>query len=216
MRRISIVLSLIFLLFTLACAAPKPVAEQPSPGSQPEKAPPGKAAEPSGTPTPQPQASPEGTYQDPVTGMEFVLVKGGCFRMGDTFGDGSADEQPVHRVCVKDFYLGKYEVTQGQWKEVMGSNPSRFQEGDNYPVESVNWIDAQNFIAKLKQRTGKDFCLATEAEWEYAARSGGKKEQWAGTSSESELEQYAWYLSNSVEGPIPWGRRSPMNWVCTI
>ena len=62
-----------------------------------------------------------GEYRDQATGMEFVLVKGGCFQMGDTFGDGERNEKPVHEVCVKDFYLGKYEVTQGQWKAVMGA-----------------------------------------------------------------------------------------------
>jgi formylglycine-generating enzyme required for sulfatase activity len=76
-------------------------------------------------------------FTDPVTGMEFVFVKGGCFQMGDTFGDGYKDEKPVHEVCVDDFYLGKYEVTQGQWERMMGNNPSRFQ-GKDHPVEQVS------------------------------------------------------------------------------
>ena len=66
------------------------------------------------------------TYTDSVTGMEFVLVKGGCFDMGDIFGDGDGDERPVHEACVDDFYMGKYEVTQGQWEEVMKNNPSKY------------------------------------------------------------------------------------------
>ena len=61
-------------------------------------------------------------FKDPITGMEFIFVKGGCFEMGDTFGGGDQDEKPVHEVCVDDFYLGKYEVTQGQWERVMGKD----------------------------------------------------------------------------------------------
>jgi formylglycine-generating enzyme required for sulfatase activity len=134
---------------------------------------------------------------DPVTGMEFLLVKGGCYQMGDTFGDGGDDEKPVHEVCVKDFYLGKYEVTQGQWKRVMGGNPSNHKESDENPVEMVSWDDALEFIRALNQMSGKSYRLATEAEWEYAARNGGKREKWAGTSNESELRENAWFSGNS-------------------
>ena len=115
------------------------------------------------------------SYTDPVTGMEFVWVQGGCYQTGDTFGDGYDAEKPVHRVCVDSFWLGKYEVTQGQWAKIMGSNPSRFKKGDNYPVEKVSWDDCQAFIRKLNSRSGKNFRLPYEAEWEYAAREGGKK-----------------------------------------
>ncbi|MFV1974915.1 MAG: caspase family protein [Candidatus Scalindua sp.] len=68
---------------------------------------------------------------DSFTGMKFILVEGGCFEMGDTFGDGEDDEKPVHEVCVDVFYIGKYEGTQGQWEEVMGDNPSKFKNGRN-------------------------------------------------------------------------------------
>ena len=72
--------------------------------------------------------------KDPITGMEFVYVDGGCYQMGDTFGVGGSDEIPVHEVCIDDFYIGKYEVTQGQWKAIMEDNPSKFDEcGDNCP-----------------------------------------------------------------------------------
>jgi hypothetical protein len=67
------------------------------------------------------------SFVDPVTGVKFVFVRGGCFEMGDTFGDAYPEEEPVHEVCVDDFYLGKYEVTQGQWEKVMGNNPSNFK-----------------------------------------------------------------------------------------
>jgi formylglycine-generating enzyme required for sulfatase activity len=67
-------------------------------------------------------------WKDPITGMEFVFVKGGCYEMGDIFGDGLSSEKPVHEVCLEDFYLGKYEVTQGQWEEVMGYNGLGFSD----------------------------------------------------------------------------------------
>ncbi|HID70356.1 MAG TPA: hypothetical protein EYP35_07850, partial [Desulfobacterales bacterium] len=116
-------------------------------------------------------------FTDPTTGMKFVWVKGGCYKMGDTFGEGGSDEKPVHEdeVCVDGYYMGRYEVTQGEYKEIMGSNPSYFTNGSSYPVEKVSWDDARSFIAKLNSRSGKRYRLPTEAEWEYAARERGKR-----------------------------------------
>jgi sulfatase modifying factor 1 len=148
-------------------------------------------------------------WHDSLTGMEFIFVKGGCFEMGDAFGDGYDIERPVHTVCVDGFWVGKYEVTQEQWEKVMGNNPSLFQNGGHYPVENVKWEDAQEFIRQLNQMTGKRYRLPTEAEWEYAARSGGKKEKWAGTSRESELGEYAWYLINADRRTHPVGQKRP-------
>ena len=147
---------------------------------------------------------------DPLKPMEMVLVKGGCYQMGDTFGDGAEDEQPVHEVCIKDFYIGKYLVTQMQWTGPMGINPSIESTcGMTCPVENVSWNDVQAFIAKLNQRTGKPYRLPTEAEWEYAARSGGQNEKWAGTSNEKELGEYAWFYPNSGFQSHPVGLKKP-------
>ncbi|MDP2279759.1 MAG: SUMF1/EgtB/PvdO family nonheme iron enzyme, partial [Nitrospirota bacterium] len=159
-----------------------------------------------------------GKIIDPATGMEIVFVKGGCFQMGDTFGDGESDEKPVHEVCVDDYYIGKYEVTQGQWKAIMGNNPSHFKDcGDNCPVEQVSWNDVQEFIQKLNEKNnppsppftkgGKGgFRLPTEAEWEYAARSGGKSERYSGGN---DIDSVAWYNKNSGGKTHPVGTKQP-------
>ncbi len=140
--------------------------------------------------------------------IEMVFVKGGCFQMGDTFGDGYGDEKPIHEVCVGDFYIGKFPVTQKQWQKVMGNKPSYFK-GDELPVEQVSWDDVQEFITKLNRQTGKAYRLPTEAEWEYAARSGGKAEKWAGANIESELSDYAWGYENSGRKTHPVGQKKP-------
>jgi len=149
------------------------------------------------------------TYTDPVKGMELVFVKGGCYQMGDTFGEGGSDEKPVHEVCVSDFYIGKYEVTQGEWEKVMGSNPSKFKKGPRYPVEMVSWRDVQEFMRKLNLQGGRKYRLPTEAEWEYAARSGGKKERFAGTSDILQFGTVAWYSGNSGGSTHPVGEKAP-------
>ena len=129
---------------------------------------------------PQGVTNEQSSFTDPTTGMEMVWVPGGCFQMGSNSGD--SDEKPIHKVRVDGFWIGKYEVTQGQWQKVMGNNPSRFKKGNNYPVENVSWNDCQEFIKKLNRRSDKSFRLPTEAEWEYAARSGGKIEEYAGSN----------------------------------
>jgi len=150
------------------------------------------------------------TPNAPIKPMEMVLIKGGCYKMGDTFGDGADNEKPVHEVCVKDFYLGRYPVTQIQWAGRMGLNPSKESEcGITCPVENVSWNDVQEFISKMSQRDGVTYRLPTEAEWEYAARSGGKSEKWAGTSDERELGDYAWNYNNSQYRSHPVGEKKP-------
>ena len=146
----------------------------------------------------------------PLKAIEMVLVKGGCYQMGDTFGRGVEDERPVHEVCVKDFFLGKHPVTQMEWTGQMGRNPSSHANcGINCPVENVSWNDIQEFLRKLNLRTKKQYRLPTEAEWEYAARSGGKSEEWAGTSNVEELGDYAWFFENSGFESHPVGQKKP-------
>ncbi|QTA82444.1 Sulfatase-modifying factor enzyme domain-containing protein [Desulfonema limicola] len=152
------------------------------------------------------ESKPEKLWQDPVTGMEFVYVPGGIFIMGDVFGDGEDREKPVHEVRLSSFYIGKYQVTQGQWQKVMGNNPSNFKKGDNYPVETVSWDDVQEFIKKLSGlNQGKcKFSLPTEAQWEYACRSGGKREKYPGGDN---IDDFAWYDSNSGGSTHPVGQK---------
>jgi len=111
----------------------------------------------------------------PPEGIEpdMVAIKGGCFLMGSPESEqGRFDNEHPHTVCVGDFHIAQTEVTQAQWEAVMGDNPSSFKKGGNYPVEKVSWLDVQKFIDKLNERTGRQYRLPTEAEWEYAARAG--------------------------------------------
>ena len=117
--------------------------------------------------------------------------------MGDMFGDGFDNEQPVHEVCVDDFYLGKYLVTQKEWHTIMQHNPAFFKQGDRHPVEMVSWHDVQTFIEILNQQSDATYRLPSEAEWEYAARSGGKQEKWAGTTDENAAPEFGWFDKNS-------------------
>ena len=142
------------------------------------------------------------TFMESVNGIgiEMVIVKGGTFSMGsDDFG-------PIHSVTLSVLNIGKTEVTQAQWKAVMGNNPSYFK-GDNLPVESVSWEDVQVFIGKLNA-SGKIYRLPTEAEWEYAAQ-GGVGQEYAGTNTESSLGSYAWYSANSGSKTQPAGTKEP-------
>lgn len=114
---------------------------------------------------------------EPLTTMEFVSIAGGCYRMGDAFGDGKEDEKPVHKVCVDAFQMGKYEVTNAQYRTFRPGYGSGMYEGNslndhNQPVVNVSWYDAAEFAQWLSGKTGQSFRLPTEAEWEYAARAG--------------------------------------------
>lgn len=142
--------------------------------------------------------------------IRTASVKGGCFRMGDQSGDGGYDEKPVHEVCVDDFSLGVFEVTEAEWKEVMGNElPLRFTRGPAYPACGISWNDARDFIKRLNALSGMNFRLPTEAEWEYAARSGGKQQKYAGTSDEKVLADYSCGKLSCAETLLPVGRKQP-------
>jgi eukaryotic-like serine/threonine-protein kinase len=138
-------------------------------------------------PTPATPKPPVGEKPAPPNGgqrtapqIEMVRIPGGSFLMGSPANEaGRFDaEGPQHRVTVPSFSIGKFEVTQAQWRAVMGTNPSFFQgrfykgKSDDLPVETVSWNEAKEFCRRLSQMTGKAYRLPTEAEWEYAARAG--------------------------------------------
>ena len=147
-------------------------------------------------------------------GIELVLIPSSSFRMG---GDKKLEqaedhETPRHLVKIsKAFFMGKYEVTQAQWSEMMNNNPSEFKD-DIRPVERVSWNDVQAFIQKLntKEETNK-YRLPTEAEWEYASRAGSES-SYGFASNANILSQYAWYRKNSADETHPVGQLKPNAW----
>ncbi|MGD9778965.1 formylglycine-generating enzyme family protein [Methanomethylovorans sp.] len=142
-------------------------------------------------------------------GMEFVLIPAGELRMDP---NRHIFEKPANRVIIPEpFYLGKYLVTQKEWRSVMGNDPSCF-EGDDRPVECVSWNDVQEFIAKLNIKEGTDkYCLPTEEEWEYACRAGTTTRYSFG-DTDSKLGEYAWYCANSEHETHPVGQKKPNPW----
>jgi formylglycine-generating enzyme required for sulfatase activity len=147
------------------------------------------------------EGRPESTAARPALPGDMVFVRGGCFKMGDVFGMGNDDEKPAHEVCVDDFYIGRHEVTLGEFREFMreegeaggvaGGNCYRhngekwlkdpsgkwdnagYPQGDSHPATCVSWDDAVAYIGWKSVKDGRMYRLPTEAEWEYAARGGG-------------------------------------------
>ena len=149
-----------------------------------------------------------------ATPLEMILIPAGTFTMGSPSNekDRTIDEVQHQVTLTKDFYIGKYEVTQAQWQAVMGSNPSSFS-GDNNPVELVSWNNCQEFITKLNQMGQGTFGLPTEAEWEYSYRAGTTTAfYWGEDTGYSQIGQYAWYSSNSSSKTHEVGQKLPNAW----
>lgn len=147
------------------------------------------------------------TINRPVSGIEFAYIGPGSFTMGSPESEAGrdSDEGPEHRVTfARGFYMAKYEVTQAQWRAVMGTDPSKFAGCDQCPVEMVSWDDAQAFIAKFNaQNDGYRYSLPTEAQFEYAMR-GGTTGEFAGN-----LDGLGWYKPNSGGKTRPVGQKRP-------
>jgi formylglycine-generating enzyme required for sulfatase activity len=146
-------------------------------------------------------------YRHRATGIVMVLLPGGTYQMGaqkeDPGGpnydpEAEDDEGPVHEVTLRPFLIAKCELTQSQWKSVMGANPSHFK-GDDLPVETISWDDIQRFEAK----TG--LTIPTEAQWEYACR-GGTSIPLSGTGK---IDDMGWYCKNDGGTTHPVGKKTP-------
>ncbi len=148
-------------------------------------------------------------------GMEFVYIPAGSFMMGSPKGEfGRENNENQHPVTLTSgFYLQSTEVTQRQWKVVMGNNPALYQKcGEDCPVEQVSWTDVQEFIKRLNQLEGDNrYRLPTEAEWEYACRAGSMTRFSYGNDDER-LSEYAWYLDNSEQKTHPVAQKTPNAW----
>ena len=137
---------------------------------------------------------------------EMLVIPAGSFVMGS---EKNAEEKPPHTVFIRSFLMGRTEITQKQWWDVMVSNPSLFSAcGHECPVESVSWDDVQQFIKKLNQKTGQKYRLPSEAEWEYAARAGTTTD-WSFGNDEPKLDNYAWYRANSAKNTQVVGKKLP-------
>ncbi len=167
--------------------------------------------------------------------QKLVQVSAGCFEMGDGFGEGYFNEKPLHEVCVSEFSIGRFHVTKKEFSEFVkeadyrtdaeqgdgcyvydGSSWKKertanwrspgFVQTQDHPVVCVSWNDSVAYAHWLSQKTGTMFRLATEAEWEYAARSGGKRQRFAGGN---DADPVAWYAGNAGDGTHPAGKKQP-------
>ena len=149
------------------------------------------------------------TFKDCDDCPEMVVLPSGSFQMGSV--KGSSEARPVHLVSLNSFAIGKFEITQDQWNAVMGSSPSKFKGRPMLPIEMVSWHDAQEFVKKLSEKTGKNYRLPSEAEWEYAARAGSSS-IFHFSDNERELQQFSWTFSNSNQMTNQVGKKLPNNW----
>lgn len=142
--------------------------------------------------------------------IEFVWIEPGTFQMGTPYGEPGrdSDEGPVHPVKItQGFFIGKFEVTQAQWRAVMNRASFQFRGDENQPAENISWDDVQEFIKRMNTRDdGFTYRLPTEAEWSYAAGAGGHH------SPSSSLDEMAWYGSNAGGRTHPVGAKKPNEW----
>ncbi len=138
-----------------------------------------------------------------------MYIKGGEFWMGSPDGAGKIYERPQHKVQLSGFWIGKYEVTQGEYEALMGKNSSCFKGDARRPVENVSWHDAKEFCAKFSSKYGVTARLPTEAEWEYAARAGTTTAYYWGDNIDG---NYCWYEDNSGLETHPVGEKRPNAW----
>ena len=136
--------------------------------------------------------------------LPMVFVEGGTFMMGDA---RDKKNYPVHKVTLSSYHIGKYPVTQAQYKAVMGENPSKFK-GGRLPVERVSWIKAMEFCEKLSAQTGKKYTLPSEEQWMFAAR-GGVKSKGYKYSGSNNVDKVAWYDDNADWITHPVGTKAP-------
>ena len=162
-------------------------------------------------------ASPsESTMSVDVNGIiiDLILVEGGTFTMGATpdllaLADCNADELPAHDVTLDSYYIAKYEVTQALWIEIMGANPSTIIKNNECPVDGMTYLQCLEFVTKLNERTGMQFSLPTEAQWEYAARGGNKSQGFLYSGSNNATE-VGWVAENMAAfGQHPGGEKAP-------
>ncbi len=136
----------------------------------------------------------------------MIWIQGNSFNMGSNIG--KRDEKPVHPVKLNSYYIGKYEVTQALWKQVMGRNPVTNTQCLNCPVYDVKPFEIDSFIKKLNTLTGLNYRLPTEAEWEYAATGGSQSKGYKYCGSDN-LDEVSWYAPNSGMVTHPIGQKKP-------
>lgn len=143
-----------------------------------------------------------------IGGIDFVYINGGSFMMGSPDDQGEKNEHPRRKVSLDAFYIGRYEVTQKQYIDIMGKNPSIFK-GDNNPVEQVSWDKAMEFCIKFSQKYNVQLRLPTEAEWEYACRAGTNTAYHWGNDFN---QNYCWTYESSNAKTHPVGGKKPNAW----